>query len=296
VGDWIHGEAWNILQKPAVQGHVNWNDAYFTNTVNGDERILEGNGLPVGYSTGVFPIQRNDPASAYDRNPNSIRARSVKEILPANPFYTDKPFCMGMEVGYMLNGVPLFNGFDAGLRDAAAHEMQDSCEGHPQKDGVYHYHSLSPCIRDASEKTVIGYALDGFPITGPVVAPGRYLTTDDLDVCHGLVSEIVEDGQEKVTYHYVMTEDFPYSVSCFRAKPVRKGPPEPMQQQQQMPQNGSVGMPPVRPPEEAIDACRGKSDGDTCGFTSPRGDEISGVCQTPLQNLLACIPAGMRGP
>ena len=124
----------------------------------------------------------------------------------------------------MLTGVPLFNGFDAKMRDAAAHEVQDSCNGHPQKSGQYHYHSLSACIKDVSEKTVIGYALDGYPITGPMVAPGRYLTTANLDECHGITSEIIEDGAKKITYHYVMTQDFPYSVSCFRGTPTRMGP------------------------------------------------------------------------
>ncbi len=131
---------------------------------------------------------------------------------------------MGMEAGIMLTGVPLFNGFDAGLRDAAAHELQDHCNGHPQKSGQYHYHSLSACLKDVSVKTVLGYALDGFPITGPMVANGKYLTTDDLDECHGITSEIVLDGQKTVSYHYVMTQDFPYSVSCFRAQPVRTDP------------------------------------------------------------------------
>ena len=31
--------------------------------------------------------------------------------------------------------------------------------------------------------------------------------------------EVVVDGTLVTTYHYVMTEDFPYSVSCFRATP-----------------------------------------------------------------------------
>jgi hypothetical protein len=127
---------------------------------------------------------------------------------------------MGGEVGIMLTGVPLFNGFDAGLRDAAAHEVQDSCQGHPQVTGEYHYHSLSSCIKDVSVSTVIGFALDGFPITGPSVDKDKYLTTDNLDECHGITSEINLDGKKVTSYHYVMTEDFPYSVSCFKGKVV----------------------------------------------------------------------------
>jgi hypothetical protein len=304
-GPWVHGSTWNAHEKPAVQGSVKWPDARFSVSVENGQRILDGNGLPLDHATGSFPIRSSDPASAYDRNPNSIRAQNIHEVLPANPVYADTPNCMGMEVGYMLDGVPIFNGFDAGLRDAAAHEVQDACEGHPEKSGQYHYHSLSSCLRDAGVKTVIGYALDGFPITGPMAAAGKYLTTADLDECHGITSEIIQDGKSVVSYHYVMTPDFPYSVSCFRGKPVRIGPADGdrtgngggmMGGMNNAGFNGGPGGPPGggpphRPPPEALDACSGKSDGDACGFTSPRGDQISGSCRTPPGSGLACVPA-----
>ena len=71
-----------------------------------------------------------------------------------------------------------------------------------------------------SIRTVIGFALDGFPITGPRVADGNILSTKDLDVCHGITSEIQLDDTTVTTYHYVITQDFPYSVSCFRGAAV----------------------------------------------------------------------------
>jgi len=46
------------------------------------------------------------------------------------------------------------------------------------------------------------------------------LTTDDLDECHGITSQILLDGKLTTSYHYVMTQDFPYSVSCFRGKAI----------------------------------------------------------------------------
>ena len=280
AGPWIHGNTWNILQKLAVKGAVSWPDAKFSNVIDGSQRILSGNDLPLTHSTGQFPVSPSDPAFSYDRNPNSIARQGLRDILPLHPIYSTQPYCMGGEVGVMLTGVALFNGFDAGMRDAAAHELQDSCNGHPQRSGEYHYHSLSACIRNASEKTIIGYALDGFPITGPMMGPGKYLTTADLDVCHGIVSEIEEDGGRKVTYHYVMTQDFPYSVSCFRAKPVRVAPSD------HAPRSLRGG----GPPAEAIAACKGKATSSPCSFISPRGDEITGVCDTPPDRPLACRP------
>ncbi len=293
-GNWIHATTWNFREKLAVQGNVKWDDAAFSVTNDGEQRVLTGNGLPIDHTTGVFPVQPNDPAYSVDRNPNRIQAQSFRETLPANPVYTDPPVCMGMEVGTMLSGVPLFNGFDAELRDAAAHEVQDSCQGHPQQRGQYHYHNLSSCIQDVSEKTVIGYALDGFPITGPALGTGKYLTTADLDECHGITSEIVQDGQRKISYHYVMTIDFPYSASCFRGQPVRTGPAQqPGQNQNRQnanaPMGDNQGMRSIGPPPGAFDACSGMKDGDGCGFTSPRGDQITGRCHAPT-GILACVP------
>ncbi|MFY9288813.1 MAG: YHYH protein [Alphaproteobacteria bacterium] len=308
-GSWIHRASWNIFQKLAVQGKVTWSDASLTHAIEGDQRQLTGNGLPINHPTGLFPIQYNDPAALFDRNPNSIKAQSVRETLPMQPTYSDTPYCMGGEAGVMLTGVSLFNGFDAALRDAAAHELQDMCQGHPQKEGHYHYHSLSSCITDISIKTVIGYALDGFPITGPMVADKRYLTTDDLDECHGITSEIIEDGKKKITYHYVMTQDFPYSVSCFRGHPTRRGPhrtpikapqqseeqktqeqPSNNQRNQQMQKPQSKNQLP-QPPREAIFACDNHADGTQCGFATKRGDMITGRClRPPGQETLACVP------
>jgi hypothetical protein len=220
AGSWITGTTWTTQGKPTVQGSVSWPNASFSNKVSGNNRILIGNGLPVGMTTGTFPISSTDPAYQYDRNPNSIKLQTLNLTLPVSPAVSDSPNCMGGEVGVMSNGVPLFNAFDEQMRDAAAHEIQDSCNGHPQEAGEYHYHSLSRCFKNIKESTVLGFALDGFPITGPVQANGKYLTTEALDACHGMTSKILLDGKEVSTYHYVMTEDFPYSVSCFKGKPV----------------------------------------------------------------------------
>lgn len=246
-GPWISGNYWNFLQKISIQGSVSWPNASFTNTLSGSTRTLATNALPTNHTTGSFPVASSDPAAAYDKNPNTISAQSLTQSLPKEPTYLSTPNCMGGEAGIMLTGVPLFNAFDAGLRDALAHELQDSCDGHPQGMGEYHYHGMSSCWKDTSVSAVLGYAYDGFPITGPLVATGKYLTTDDLDECHGLTSEVVIDGVKKVTYHYVMTQDFPYSVSCFRGKSYWSGPGGMGGQPQSQGQPPQGGMPPPRP-------------------------------------------------
>jgi hypothetical protein len=218
-GPWFIGTTqWNINKKAAVRGSVSWQQN-ISNKIENGKRVIITNDLP-DHKTGTFPVASSDPAYLYDRNPNTIKAQSLTYSLAAAPTYGE-PQCMGGEAGVMLTGVALFNGFDAGGRDAGAWEVQDSCQGHPQGTGIYHYHTLSACIKDTSVSTVIGFALDGFPITGPRVGDKNYLTTSDLDECHGIVSEITLDGKKTTTYHYVMTQDFPYSASCFRAPAIQ---------------------------------------------------------------------------
>lgn len=253
-GPWFvnNNTQWDINKKAAISGNVNWQQNIVMKTDSG-KRTITTNDLP-DHHTGVFPVANNDPARAYDANPNTIKSQSLAYSLALNPS-PGTPQCMGGEVGVMLTGVALFNGFDAGGRDAGAWEVQDSCDGHPQGSGIYHYHTLSRCIKDVSVQTVIGFALDGFPITGPKVGDKNYLTTNDLDVCHGIKSDIMLDGKKTTAYHYVMTQDFPYSASCFRAaasaSPAQhsggtqqQGGAQPTQQQgQQTPQPGQ-GPPP----------------------------------------------------
>jgi hypothetical protein len=223
-GPWFtdNNQKYDVKQKAHVRGSVSWHSVH-SFEASGSKRLVRTNDLP-SHTTGTYPIQSSDPAYRYDHNPNSISAQSISLSLTLHPRY-GAPQCVGGEVGVMTTGVMLFNAFDAGGRDAGAWEVQDHCDGHPEMDGVYHYHTLSSCITNLSVHHVIGWAFDGFPITGPYVNGAKdQLTTSDLDACHGITSTVRIDGKSVTTYHYVMTADFPYSVSCFRATPVTTGP------------------------------------------------------------------------
>src|SRR5439155_17216704 len=132
-------------------------------------------------TAGTFPIGASDPASAYDRNPNSIGAQTIDWSLPAHPTAAAKPSCLsGGPIGIAVNGVPIFDALDAQQRDAVGHEVQDACGGHPAPSGMYHYHAVSPCLlrgvstREASP--LVGFAIDGFPIYGPRGPSGKLYT------------------------------------------------------------------------------------------------------------------------
>lgn len=292
-GPWIHGEVWDPSEKISVQGSVAWPQASYTMKVSGSTRVITSDDLPTDHTTGAFPISASDPAAFYDRNGSSIVAHTESYSLPAHPSAATSPDCIYGAVGVMIDGVALLDGFDALYRDALAHEEQDKYEGHPNNDIGYHYHGFETGYVTSPVSSVVGYAFDGFPITGSKLSNGNYLHTADLDECHGITSAITLDGKQVTTYHYVLTQDFPYSVSCFKG---RSYEPKPgggqaqgqAQSQSQTGQSAQVGG--QTPPQEAISACTSKSDGASCSFSTPNGI-LNGVCHTPpAQESEACVP------
>ena len=213
-GPWINGSTWDMTAKLHVQGSVSHDNVHKITVANGSRTIVS-NGLPS--TSGTFPISSSDPAYRYDRNPNSIQKQSISLSVPASPKRASTTTCIGGMVGITKTGIPIFSAFDATLRDANAHEIQDKCGGHPQRTGQYHYHGFSSC----SKKTGLwGYALDGFGIYAPKdQQTGKTLSSKDLDACHGITSTVMWKGKWRRMYHYVATYDFPYTVGCFRGTP-----------------------------------------------------------------------------
>jgi len=214
-GPWFHGDHWNPAEKPIVAGNVLWPLARFTLTPDLGGLIFEGNGLPVEQPTGIFPITPRDPVYQYDANPNRIAAQDFRVTLPLEPVVAGEPSClpMGM-IGFTITGVALYNALDDAGLDAAAHEIQDLCNGHPQANSQYHYHNGSPCVPGADSDGLVGWALDGFPILGMRDGEGRLLTNADLDPCHGRPENLEIDGR-RYGYAYHLTLEYPYILGCF---------------------------------------------------------------------------------
>jgi hypothetical protein len=223
-GPWIHGATWDLTSKITVDGDVRWQQQLQV-TISGTDRLITGNGLP-SHGTGVYPVQRADDAYAWDPNPNRITPQNISYRMPAIPRLNAAPQCAGGTVGFALAGGAIFNAFDAQSKDAVANEIQDSCGGHPERTGQYHYHGIPRCFADTASghSALFGYAFDGFGIFGPRDVDGRTLANVDLDECHGHAHEIEWDGVKRVMFHYHFTYEFPYSVSCYRGQPIRVGP------------------------------------------------------------------------
>ena len=225
VGPWVNSTAntFDFTAKTIVSGTVPWPTHNYTIALSGSTRAIFTNDLP-NHNTGTFPIGVTDPAYKYDQNPNTITTQAINYALPANPTMAASPTCVGTgAIGFLLTGSVIYDGLDAGGRDAVAHELQDNCQGHPQPSGQYHYHSLTNCLSDpgTGHSNLIGYAVDGFGIFGSRGTTGAELTDADLDVCHGHTHAITWDGATVTMYHYHATREYPYSIGCYRGTAVK---------------------------------------------------------------------------
>lgn len=204
-------------------------------------RSFKGNGLPTT-KMGTYPIQKGTAAYSYyaalpgGTNPATGQVYSssadigispypLVSSIPLNPVATGVYKINSLITGIMLTGAPLHveKAPDASGNwyDPTNALPIDQCFGHPYFQ-QYHYHGWSwKCFDQggSGQSPVYGFALDGFPITGPRAADGHNLTNAELDECHGTTSVItMPDGTSLNTYHYVLNREYPHSIGCFRGK------------------------------------------------------------------------------
>ena len=171
--------------------------------------IIESTGIP-DHETGEFP-NRN--------NPNRIQKQDYRFRIPRHPRRADKTTKLPMgPIGVAVNGVPFYNPYTREGNDAVKGpfaEVFDSCCGHPDQLGRYHYHQYPTCLKSPFEdpeeehSPLIGCAFDGFPIYGPNDSDGKPPT--NLDDCNG-------HHDDQRGYHYHVTDKFPYIVGAYRGE------------------------------------------------------------------------------
>ena len=99
----------------------------------------------------------------------------------------------------------------------------------PAAGSEYHYHAIGACLLKGASthaaSPLVGYAIDGYPIYGPLGPGGKPYTDADLDACHGHTSAVVLNGKTVAIYHYQATLQYPYTLGCYHAVPnVTVGP------------------------------------------------------------------------
>ena len=178
---------------------------------------LDSQGYP-NHPTAIFPNSQN---------PNRIRVQQFHFRLPLEPKQAPSMTRVPMgPIGMALNGVVFFNPFEAGGMNAIEGYNEvwlDSCCGHPEQRGVYHYHKYPSCVKSPfaddgrRHSPILGFAFDGFPVHGPFEETGLMAMNlkgeRALDVCNG-------HTDPARGYHYHVTPGrFPYIIGGYAGTP-----------------------------------------------------------------------------
>jgi hypothetical protein len=176
---------------------------------------------------------------AHSAGPNMIKTQSIVMRMPADPTEAaNKTQSTFGTIGLALNGVSFFNE-NAAPGGYIVDELFtfDQCSGHPQQQGVYHYHVDAVCLvrdlgGDITEQSVtdagttytwiedagtnagvlLGFLMDGFPVYGPIDA-------EELD-CQG---EAVTEPIDAYNGHAHCTADFDEPIFHYHVKTASDG-------------------------------------------------------------------------
>lgn len=146
--------------------------------------------------------------------------------IPTTPVMADEATSLETvsQVGIGLDGVPIFGDAPSVLSTGHMPAL-DTCGGHMDPGGWYHWHATASDVDavyesegiDASCENVeqdqtaqFGYAFDGFAMFGTLNYDGS--VPEDLDACGGHIG-LTEEGGAAV-YHYHASSSFPNLPSC----------------------------------------------------------------------------------
>ena len=170
-----------------------------TVTQNGQTFVqLTTDGRP-DYASNYFPPS-DACYAAYTTSfpdPNLITAQHLVALVPTTPTAGTQAMSLGA-VGFAINGVVVFDN-QAAPGDDIYDEFGsfDRCQGHPQMQGVYHYHS-EPYAISYDDDRLIGVVRDGYFVYGRRDSDGSLPT---LDAAGGHTS-VTPDSPSTPVYHY----------------------------------------------------------------------------------------------
>lgn len=224
-----------FIEPDADPANSAYDDPMLAARCEGGELIVESNGI-IGYEFQAM-------------TPNPMTAQDYEWRVPLEPTWSETVTSVPLlgDIGFSVTGLPLYGPNEGAMPDPYGDPVYNSivdwCLGHTGLGGTYHLHAmLVECIVDVvtedAPSPIIGFALDGYPIYGPVACADadctetievrsgwvqigdpstyawdnhEYRASEDpavLDQCNGRVGP---DGQ----YRYHATETFPYILGCY---------------------------------------------------------------------------------
>ena len=183
-------------------------------TIDGEFMVISSLGVPnhkSPYWEAESPLN-----TAYDGNNSNfyLNGNTITEFdmifrIPLNPAKaSEHKTTPEGPIGVALNGVAFFNQYSSGTAGLSVEiNTFDQYQGHPNQEGMYHYHIEPLYLTTNGRSKLLGYLLDGFPVYGPT-ENGSTILESDLDEFHGHEGTTPEypDG----IYHYHITKFAPY--------------------------------------------------------------------------------------
>jgi Raf kinase inhibitor-like YbhB/YbcL family protein len=149
-----------------------------------------------------------------------VPAQGYAAPIKLTPHKAKEVTTIDAALGVAVNGVPIYDYSSQGelsldtydkAHDTLATGQLDNCGGHAGRGDDYHYHVSPTCMIDTmknkSDKAIIGWAYDGYPLYGNNNPDGSEIPTGQLDVCNGQ-----DDATFGYRYHTSTTP--PYIFQC----------------------------------------------------------------------------------
>ena len=153
--------------------------------------------------------------------PNFLAAQNFTWMVPLAPLKNSAPTSIVNKLGalgFTVTGLPIY-GPTAGpvppteaFGDPAYYGILDNCKGHTGPSRDYHYHALLATSACLLNQTLLGFAVDGFPINSN---PGNVYKSGDSNTLNSYNGRVSASG----SYGYYVTTAFPYIFDCFAGTP-----------------------------------------------------------------------------
>lgn len=170
------------------------------------------------------------------KTPNGLKSQNFSWTITTKPKIAAQQTSIKTTMGtiaFTVTGIPVYGPMEGpvptqeAFGDPVFNNILDTCGGHTGYNADYHYHTIYSVSDCSLQETIVGYALDGFPIysnpsykwksgyekTGnPKTNSWDAYTykggTSALDECNG-------QKQSDGSYRYYVTQSFPYVIGCY---------------------------------------------------------------------------------
>ncbi|CAH1773268.1 unnamed protein product [Owenia fusiformis] len=139
----------------------------------------------------------------------SADLKSISLTIPLDTTVASSPGCLSggdrhtSIIGITIKGVPIMSPFTEDGCDIATLVSDENLCNHKYDNVGANHHSLFCDYSDSRETDLVGIAMDGHPIHGPIA------DRSSLDECNG---KMKANGE----YGYYLSKTFPYVLGCFR--------------------------------------------------------------------------------